>query len=247
MKAYVGEQGYRSEAPPLVVDISGLSYEYRTGEAGTKVLTSVDLEIRRHEFVTILGSSGSGKSTLLNLIGGLERPQTGRMVVCGTDLMGAEGTTLEHFRRTSVAFIFQFFNLLSSLTALENVELALEVMVPKPRDARSRALARLADVGLAAKAHRFPSQLSGGEQQRVAIARALARDAPLILADEPTGNLDQETAEQIMSLLASVRAASGSALLLITHDPAIAVRSDRVLRLANGRFEIAMPSEAVAA
>ena len=226
-------------ARPLVVDIGDLSYRYSAAGTETVILSSIDLRVSEGEFVAILGSSGSGKSTLLNLVGGLDTPQKGRMTVCGTDLMAIDPRGLERFRQSRIAFVFQFFNLLASLTAVENVELALEAMTPKPSDMRKRAMARLDDVGLAAKAHRFPAQLSGGEQQRVAIARALARDAPLILADEPTGNLDEETAGRVMALFDAVRSTSRAALLLITHDVTIAHRADRILHLANGRFATA--------
>ncbi len=237
----------RPSATDLVVDIAALSHSYATNETETQVLASVDLQIRPREFVAILGSSGSGKSTLLNLIGGLDHPQSGRMTVCGTDLMAIGAPALERFRQSQVAFVFQFFNLLASLTAVENVELALEAMTPRPSDIRARAMARLDDVGLGGKAHRFPAQLSGGEQQRVAIARALVRDVPLILADEPTGNLDEATAAQVMALFETVQAASGAALLLITHDPAIAARADRVVHLVNGRFAAPTTLNAVVA
>jgi len=237
----------RPSATDLVVDIAALSHSYATNETETQVLASVDLQIRPREFVAILGSSGSGKSTLLNLIGGLDHPQSGRMTVCGTDLMAIGAPALERFRQAQVAFVFQFFNLLASLTAVENVELALEAMTPRPSDIRARAMARLDDVGLGGKAHRFPAQLSGGEQQRVAIARALVRDVPLILADEPTGNLDEATAAQVMALFETVQAASGAALLLITHDPAIAARADRVVHLVNGRFAAPTTLNAVVA
>jgi putative ABC transport system ATP-binding protein len=218
-----------------VIVASGLSYGYPGPDGPVPVLVGVDLRVRSGEFVAVVGPSGGGKSTLMSLLGGLERPDAGTLEVAGQDLTRLAGRALERFRQQSVSFVFQFFNLLPTLTAEENVLLGMEAMASPPRDAGSRAVLWLDRVGLSAKRDRFPAQLSGGEQQRVAIARALARDAPLVLADEPTGNLDEDTAAAVMAVLEQARAASSATLVLITHDPAIASRADRVLELSRGR------------
>ncbi len=221
---------------PALLELESLSHSYPGPDGRVPVLSELNLRVRRGEFVAVLGKSGSGKSTLLNLVGGLEKPTSGVLRVEGRDIAGLSPSALETYRQTSVAFIFQFFNLLPALTAKENVLLALEAMDKPPADALERACGYLESVGLGAKMDRFPAQLSGGEQQRVAIARALVRRAPLILADEPTGNLDEDTAAQVMDLLAQVQRQSGATVLLITHDDKVAARADRVLRFSHGRL-----------
>ncbi|MCK9903796.1 ABC transporter ATP-binding protein [Frankia sp. Cpl3] len=219
-----------------VVEASDLSYAYQGTDGPVPVLRGTDLTVRGGEFVAIVGPSGCGKSTLLTLLGGLEQPQAGTIRVADRDLRTLGAKELESFRQHVVAFVFQFFNLLPTLTAWENVLLGLEAMVPMPRDARQRADQWLERVGLAAKRDRFPGQLSGGEQQRVAIARALAKETPLVLADEPTGNLDEETAAAVLELFVAAQRMSGSAVVLITHDAKIAARADRVVELTRGRL-----------
>lgn len=202
------------------------------------------MQVEKGEFIAILGTSGSGKSTLLNLLGGLERPQQGQVWVGGQNLGKLTERQAETFRQTQVAFVFQFFNLLPTLTALENVLLGMEAMDNPPKDAVRRAKEVLAGVGLGNKFDRLPSQLSGGEQQRVAISRALAKRAPLILADEPTGNLDEETAGNVMELFVSMQKESESALVLITHDSSLAQRADRIVELVKGSLHEAKFGEA---
>ena len=182
--------------------------------------------------MVLLGPSGSGKTTLLNLIGAIEPPDAGRIEVSGTHVSALAGTALTEYRRTVVGFVFQFFNLVPTLTASENVEVVAELIGP---NATERASAALDRVGLADRLHHFPAQLSGGEQQRVAVARALVKDAPVVLADEPTGSLDLDTGKQILGLLRGV-ADAGRTILLVTHNSAIASIADRVLELRDGQL-----------
>jgi putative ABC transport system ATP-binding protein len=217
-----------------LIQVEGLHYRYNGSDGPVDVLRNISLEVRQGEFLSILGPSGGGKSTLLNLLGALDRPTEGRVWVNGKDLTAMDAKALEHYRQTDIAFIFQFFNLLPTLTALENVLLAMEAMEHPPQDAHERACRFLSRVGLEEKMDRFPSQLSGGEQQRVAIARALSKGAPLILADEPTGNLDEETAAAVMDLIVEAQGESGATLLLITHDLSVARRAGRTVELVKG-------------
>ena len=196
-------------------------------------LRGASLRVRAGEVVALLGRSGSGKTTLLNVLAGLDRPDRGRVRVAGQDLtaLGERGRT--RFRRERLGFVFQFFNLLPTLTALENVLLALELCGrPDP----GRAEGALQAVGLAGKGNRYPGELSGGEQQRVAIARALVKGPAVILADEPTGNLDTRTGDDVLALLVRAARERGTAVLLATHSPRAAEAADRVLRMADGRI-----------
>jgi putative ABC transport system ATP-binding protein len=220
----------------VIVAASAVSHSYRSPIGPVPVLNQIDLTVTAGEFVAILGPSGSGKSTLLNLIGGLENPSHGTIRVCGQDVSALSAAAMERYRQHTVAFVFQFFNLLPSLTALENVMLGLEAMEPSPPDPSRTARRHLDLVGLSDKVDRYPAHLSGGEQQRVAVARALAKRVPLILADEPTGNLDEDTAAEVMGLFARIRGESGAAIILITHDPVVAAGADRRLRLVKGRL-----------
>lgn len=195
-------------------------------------LQDVDLAFHRGELAVVLGPSGSGKTTLLNLIGGIDVPTAGGVVVDGTDLSTLDAAGLTAFRRTSVAFIFQFFNLIPTLTARENVELLTELTGD---GASERAGRSLAQVGLGDRQDHFPSQLSGGEQQRVAIARALAKNAPILLCDEPTGELDYETGRRILGLLRRLNRDEGRTILIVTHNSPVATMADRVVRLRSGR------------
>lgn len=204
---------------------------YEPGVASVQALTDVDLQIDPGDLVVLLGPSGSGKTTLLNLVGAVEPVDAGRVVVSGIDVGALRGRGLDHYRRTQIGFVFQFFNLVPSLTATENVEVIAELTGP---DATTRARAALAEVGLGAKGDHFPGQLSGGEQQRVAIARALVKQAPVLLADEPTGSLDLDTGRQVLELLRACTR-HGTTVLLVTHNSAIADMADRVVRLRDGR------------
>jgi len=201
-----------------------------------RVLAGVEAQVGAGETVAIMGRSGSGKSTLLNLISGIDRPDSGSVHVDGLEVsaLGEPARTL--FRRAHVGFVYQFFNLIPTLDAAENVRLVLELNGVRGAAARARSLAALAAVGLAARATSAVEDLSGGEQQRVAIARALVHEPRLLLADEPTGNLDEETAREVLPLLLSLARARAATLLIVTHDAALAQRADRVLELREGRL-----------
>lgn len=219
-------------APPLVL-LDGATRSYDLGDTTVVALDAVDLTVDAGSFVVILGPSGSGKTTLLNLIGGLDVATSGRVVVDGRDLTTLGRTERFAFRRHTVSFIFQTFNLLAGLTAVENVQFGSDVA--GRTDAAARARAALADVGLADRTGHFPHQLSGGEQQRVAIARALATGNPLLLADEPTGELDFTTGVAILRLLRA-QADRGLTVLVVTHNREIARVADRVIEVSSGRI-----------
>lgn len=215
----------------VVFAARGLTKVYEMGEVDVRALQSTDLELRHGELVVILGPSGSGKSTLLNILGGLDTPTEGEVAFRDHRLTGADEAALTSFRREHVGFVFQFFNLLPSLTALENVELVTEIS-DDPMDAAEA----LAMVGLAKRLDHFPSQLSGGEQQRVAIARAIAKRPDVLLCDEPTGSLDYETGKRILDVLDQVNRETGTLTVLVTHNAAIGKLADRVLRMRSGRI-----------
>lgn len=216
------------------VSIRGLWKTYGEGPTAVHALRDVDLEIEAGEFVVFLGPSGSGKTTLLNLIGGIDDPTRGQISVTGIDLAGLDTDGRTEFRRRSVGFVFQFFNLIPTLTALENVELVAQ-LTGHDGDGRSRTA--LGDVGLADRRSHFPAQLSGGEQQRVAIARALAKDPPLLLCDEPTGELDYETGRLILGLLRRLNREKHQTILVVTHNAAIGEMGDRLIRLRSGEVQ----------
>ena len=217
-----------------MIEVRGLSMRLQSGgRPPVSVLDGVSLSIPARQFVAISGPSGSGKSTLLGLIAGLDRPTAGSITVAGVDLGGLSEDGLARFRRDAIGYVFQAFHLVPTLTALENVALPLE-LAGEPR-ALERAALLLAEVGLAPRAEHYPVQLSGGEQQRVAVARAVARRPPVILADEPTGNLDSATGAQIVDLLVEQNRSLGSTLVLVTHDPSLAAHADRTITLRDGR------------
>jgi putative ABC transport system ATP-binding protein len=206
------------------------------GETTIQALQCINLEVTTGEFVALAGPSGSGKSTLLNLVGGLDRPSSGHLWVDGVDLSASKEKALTEHRRRRVGFVFQNFNLLPRLTALENIALPLMfVGIPEP-DRLRRAQTLLVGVGLEHRKSHRPNQLSGGEQQRVAIARALVGRPAIILADEPTGNLDSVTGSEIMALLRRLNREQGMTLLLVTHDPEAASFADRIIQLRDGRL-----------
>ncbi|MCE6959165.1 ABC transporter ATP-binding protein [Cereibacter sphaeroides] len=219
---------------PLIA-LHGISRIYGAGEAEVRALDGVDLSIRRGEFVAIMGPSGSGKSTAMNIIGCLDRPTKGSYLFNGTDVSGLDRDGRALLRRHFLGFVFQGFNLLSRTTALENVELPL-IYKGLPRAAReAKARAALAKVGLSGREHHDPSQLSGGQQQRVAIARALAGDPEVILADEPTGNLDSQRSHEIMQLLQALNR-EGITVVMVTHEEDIAAYAGRLVVFADGRL-----------
>jgi len=220
-----------------VLRIRQLSRSFREGSRVHHVLDRLDAEVRSGEHLAIVGRSGSGKSTLLNLISGIDRADAGAVEIDGVEVtaLGEPGRTL--FRRAHVGFVYQFFNLIPTLDVAENVRLVLELNGVRGAAARERSLAALAGVGLAGRAHSAVDQLSGGEQQRVAIARALVHEPQLLLADEPTGNLDEESAREMLPALLSLTRARGATLVMVTHDEALAATADRVLELREGRLQ----------
>ena len=223
--------------PKPVLECRSLSFAYRGGAGASTVLKDVDLTLMSGERVAIVGESGSGKSTLLHLAGGLERPSGGTVRVGGSELGALSERDRTLLRRHRMGIVFQAFHLIPTLTALENVALPLELAgLSRAGEARERARAQLQQVGLGGKPDRYPEQLSGGEQQRVAIARALVHQPMLILADEPTGNLDSRTGEAVFQLLLDQVQASGAALLMVTHSDTLAARLDRTVRMVDGRL-----------
>jgi putative ABC transport system ATP-binding protein len=207
---------------------------YAMGEVTVTALNHTDLVLKRGEFVAILGPSGSGKTTLLNLLGGIDSPTEGRILIDGEDISTYDQRRLTLFRRRKVGFVFQFFNLIPTLSARENVEFALELARRDGSRLDLEAQALLEQVGLADRAEHFPYQLSGGEQQRVAVARALAKDPVMILGDEPTGNLDYRTGKLVIAALREVNRIGGKTVVIVTHNTPLAAVADRVLHLRDG-------------
>jgi len=217
-----------------LIHAQGLVFTAAAASGPVQVLRGLDLSVAAGEAVGIVGPSGSGKTSLLMLLAGLERPTGGKLSVAGRDLGGLDEDALARFRRQEVGIVFQAFHLVPTMTALENVAVPLEFA--GRRDAFDRAAAALKDVGLGHRLEHYPGQLSGGEQQRVALARAVVAEPRLILADEPTGNLDRTTGAVVMDLLFDLRARMGTTLLLITHDPLLAERCERQVRIEDGRI-----------
>lgn len=230
---------------PVVLEGRALTKSYHDGQREHRVLAGADLRIARGECVALLGRSGSGKSTLLNLLAGIDRPDSGEVLVQGQRLAGLGEPGLTLLRRRHIGFIYQFFNLIATLTVAENLALPLELNGMLAGLSRAERRRRIGDllrqVGLAGREDAFPEQLSGGEQQRLAIARALAHGPALVLADEPTGNLDAQTEAQILDLLADLFRAQGRTLVLVTHSPVVARLATRVLTLDEGRLSEAPP------
>ena len=219
--------------PDLAIDLQDVRLNLESDAGEVNVLRGVNFKVNAGETVSLVGPSGSGKSSLLLVTAGLEPATSGQVHVGGRDLTALGEDARARFRRERIGFVFQAFHLIPSMTALENVATPLELA--GRRDAHDRAAAALADVGLSERAGHLPSQLSGGEQQRVAIARAFAGDADILLADEPTGNLDGETGAAIVELMFAQAASKKAALLLVTHDPALAARCERQFRMADGQ------------
>ena len=221
----------------LVVTTTGLRKTYRRGRAAIEALRGIDLSVRAGEMVMIMGPSGGGKSTLLHLIGGIDRPTAGSIQVVGQDLVASTQAELDGFRRRSVGIVFQFFNLLATANARDNVALGLMARGRDWSAARREATGLLERVGLEHRAAHRPAELSGGEQQRVAIARAMAGDPPLVLADEPTGDVDSATAHGLMELMADLNRSSGSTFIIVTHNESLAGYATRHLVLRDGLFD----------
>ena len=230
-----------SSAP--LVELAGVTKFYGD-EVRQRALSDVNLKLERGEFVALIGRSGSGKSTLLNLLGLLDRPSSGRVILGGVDTTGMGDRELTGLRATMLGFIFQFHHLLPAFTASENVTLPAWGQRGFPSaEARARATELLQAVGLGDRLHRRTNQLSGGEQQRVAVARALAQSPPLVLADEPTGNLDTESSNDVFSLMRRFNRERGTTFLVVTHDPRIAENCDRVIEIVDGRINRDSPSQ----
>jgi putative ABC transport system ATP-binding protein len=219
-----------------LVQFQSVIKDYPMGEVTVHALRGLNLTIAPGEFIVLLGPSGSGKTTALNLIGGLDRPSDGHVIVAGEDIKDYDDKHLTDYRRRRVGFVFQFFNLIPTLTALENVEFAL-TLTDHDRPLRAIALDLLDLVGLKDRAEHFPAQLSGGEQQRVAVARALANQPPILLCDEPTGNLDVETGQRVLEVIREINQENGSTVIMVTHNAALAPMANRVIRLRNGEVD----------
>jgi putative ABC transport system ATP-binding protein len=215
-----------------MIELQQVTKTVQSGGRPLTILHPLDLAVPPAQFLAITGPSGSGKSTLLGLIAGLDAPTGGRILIAGRDITGLGEDDLARLRRSTIGFVFQFFHLIPSLTALENVMVPMEIAGRKDAAPRGRDL--LAEVGLTDRGHHYPSQLSGGEQQRVAIARALSNDPPILLADEPTGNLDLANGQHVMELLLGIRRTRGATLMLATHDATLASLADARLRLRGG-------------
>ena len=216
-----------------MIELRQVSKTVMSGTEPLTILHPLTLQIPRGQFVAIVGPSGSGKSTLLGLIAGLDSPSSGQVLIDGVDITALGEDALAKLRGEKIGFVFQFFHLIPSLTAYENVAVPMEISGAP--DARERTESLLDEVGLRGRAHHYPSQLSGGEQQRVALARALANDPPIVLADEPTGNLDSHNGRHIMDLLRTVHSRRGSTIVLVTHDAELAAMADARLVLRDGR------------
>ncbi|MBD3308254.1 ATP-binding cassette domain-containing protein [candidate division KSB3 bacterium] len=219
-----------------MIRLEDLSKSYVIGEVETDVLQHANLSIYRGNFVVILGPSGCGKTTLLNLIGGLDTPTTGNIYFDGQAVRFDDPHSLILYRRNHLGFIFQFYNLLPTLTALENVEIILDLVIRDTEEKRQRSLDYLRRLGMEDKAQKFPYQLSGGEQQRVAIARALVKNPSIVLADEPTGNLDEERHQEIMALLLTMSRQSHTTVVMVTHNVDVAELADRVVHITHGQI-----------
>jgi putative ABC transport system ATP-binding protein len=218
----------------MMIETQKLAKLYDVGDEGVHALEDVSVKIEKGEFVAIMGPSGSGKSTFMNIIGCLDQPTAGEYLLDGQKISGLSRDELAEIRNRKIGFVFQGFNLLSRTTALENVELPLLYNHFPPKERKSKSLAALKMLGLEGREYHHPNQLSGGQQQRVAIARALVNNAPILMADEPTGNLDTKTSIEIMELLVQLNRDSGTTIILVTHEPDIATFSKRIIRFVDG-------------
>jgi putative ABC transport system ATP-binding protein len=227
---------------PLLVEIVGLSKSYVRGDQVVPVLTDINLTIREGDFVALMGPSGSGKSTLLNLIAGIDKPDAGRLAIAGEDITRLGDSELADWRARSVGFVFQFYNLIPVLTAFENVELPLQLTDLSRAERRERVELLLDMVGLTDRMKHYPNELSGGQQQRVAIARALVTDPLLVIADEPTGDLDRQSAADILKLLDRLNVELGKSIVMVTHDPRAAEAAHHLIYLDKGQLTDTAPA-----
>jgi putative ABC transport system ATP-binding protein len=230
-----------------VLKIENLTKTYKLGKRNVQPLTSLDLEVERGEFTAVMGPSGSGKTTLLNVIGCIDKPTSGRVLIDNVDIARLSESKLFKIRRDKIGFVFQNFNLLPYLNARENVELAMELAGKFKGQRKQRALELLGTVGLSGREHHRPQRLSQGEQQRVAIARALANDPAIILADEPTGNLDVTNKQEIVKLLSDLNQKQGTTIIMVTHDEQVAAQTNRMLILKEGKVAQHNPQGLLAA
>jgi putative ABC transport system ATP-binding protein len=221
----------------IILQVCNVAKIYERGGQSVRVLNAIDLDVPRGDFVALMGPSGSGKTTLLNIIGGLDSPTSGSVIVDGTDIATLDDHGLAAWRASNIGFVFQQYNLIPVLTALENVELPLLLFRMNKEERRRRALAALDLVGLAGRVHHFPRQMSGGEEQRTSIARALVTDPKLIIADEPTGNLDAVAAANVLDLLERLNRDLKKTILMVTHDPGAGQRAKRLARLYKGDLQ----------
>ena len=223
-------------SPKSVVELKNVTKIYEMGKIQVHALRGINLSVRKGEFIVILGPSGCGKTTLLNIIGGIDRPTSGEVIVNNIKITKLSEGELADFRRRNIGFVFQFFNLIPTLTAKENVMLSLELRGLTKFEIEEKAMELLSDVGLEKRANHFPSELSGGEQQRVAIARALAKDPPIILCDEPTGELDVNSGKAVLSVLKKVNENDGKTIIMVTHNTVIGEIGSRGIRLRDGKI-----------
>jgi putative ABC transport system ATP-binding protein len=230
------------EKEAAMYELRGIRKYFERGGETVRALDGVDLSVAVGEFLAVQGPTGQGKSTLLLLMGGLDRPTEGEILFAGRDLGQLEESQLAELRAADFGFVFQTFNLIPTLTAQENVETALVPFRPEPEQRRRRALQALCDLGLDDRANHLPSELSGGQQQRVAIARALVKNPKVLLADEPTGNLDEDTRDEIVGLLESLWRNRGLTLVVVTHDSWVAKRAERIAVIKGGRVRVGGPS-----
>ena len=219
-----------------VIELQNVDKVYRMDEVEVSALKNISLKVRENEFIAVKGPSGSGKSTLLHIIGCLDRPTRGKVILDGVNVSGLNDTELARLRGRKIGFVFQFFNLYPTLTALENIELPMIIAEDNKRRRREIALELLKAIGIEKRADHLPSQLSGGERQRVAIARALANNPPLILADEPTGNLDSKSGREILTILKNLQEKENKTLIVVTHDEHIAKYAERIVYLKDGEI-----------